>query len=83
MYFFRNFAGYLLNYMGASVRWFFGKVLNFNKNRTEFTFKEYLYGPKKSNDHYDVFGHQFNNRWIGALFFFLITIIIKKILRLY
>jgi hypothetical protein len=71
-----NYFGRLFfNFIGASLRWFVGKIFSNN----EFTFSEYLNGPENSNDFYDEMGHQFNNRMIGAIFFFLFILVIQYI----
>lgn len=69
------FGRVFFNFIGASVRWAFGTFWSKHK----FTFNEYLNGPKNSDDYYDEMGHQFNNRMVGAIFFFLFILIIQYI----
>ena len=73
------FGGKILNNIGGTFRWMLARISNKNK----FSYKEYLFGPKKSEDHFDQIGHQFNNKWIGlfvlVLIFFIMLIFISGI----
>ncbi|MBG6188463.1 hypothetical protein [Flavobacterium sp. CAN_S2] len=66
---------FLLNYIGGNIRFIYGTLWRTIFNKPKFTFKEYIKGPKKSN-HYDDFGHQFNNRIIEAIFLGIIIFIL-------
>jgi len=57
------------NFIGACTRWVYGTIWRSLFKKPKYTFNEYLYGPKKSQDHFDIHGHQFNNRLIGAFVF--------------
>jgi len=73
------FIGRILNYIGGTMRWFYGNIWRTIFNKRKFTFNEYIYGPKTS-DYYDNMGHELNNRLIGALgLVFIIVPIIQFI----
>ncbi|MDT0608051.1 hypothetical protein [Croceitalea rosinachiae] len=59
------FGGIIFNFIGASIRWIYGSVWRTLFNKPKFTFKEYLYGPKGTNDYYDKNAHELNNKLIG------------------
>ncbi len=65
-----------LNFIGAITRWFFGMIWRTVFNKTKYTFDEYLSGPKNSKDHFDVYGHRFNNIIIGSIVLVIILVII-------
>jgi hypothetical protein len=67
------FGGKILNKIGGTFRWMLGSISSKNK----FTFKDYIYGPKNSDDYFDQMGHQFNNKWIGLFIIIIIALIIK------
>lgn len=56
-----------LNTLGASVRWCYGFLRRRLFNKPKYTFNEYLYGPKDSEDYFDQTAHQFNNKLIAIL----------------
>ena len=58
---------YIFNFMGASVRWLYGSIWRTIFRKPKFTFKEYLYGPKNSNDYFDKHAHVMNNKILGIL----------------
>ena len=69
MDFFQIIIGrYILNYTGGTIRWIFGSIWRTIFNRTKFSYREYIDGPKNSKDHFDLYGHQLNNRIIGIGF---------------
>tara|TARA_R110001606_G_C15029895_1_gene610880 strand:- start:283 stop:531 length:249 start_codon:yes stop_codon:yes gene_type:complete len=68
----------LFNFIGASLRWIYGLIWRTIFKKPKFSFKEYLYGPKKSSDYYDDFAHNGNNVLIGAIAFFIFASIIIK-----
>lgn len=75
-----NFIGKVFfNFIGASIRWIFGTIWRTLHNKDQFTFNEYLYGSKNNSNYYDEMGHQFNNKMIGGIFFFLLILILQKI----
>lgn len=43
---------FLLNYTGGTLRFIYGTIWRTIFNKTKFTYKEYIYGPKKGN-YYD------------------------------
>jgi hypothetical protein len=63
---------FIFNYIGAPVRWLFG-------NKSDFSFSDYLNGPKNSNDNFDEIAHKFNNRIIGFITLSIIVGILIKI----
>lgn len=72
------FGHIIFNYTGAIIRWIYGTSWRTILNKPKFTFNEYVNGPKNSTDNFDEFGHQFNNRIIGAFFFVGLIIILQK-----
>lgn len=62
------FGHIIFNYTGAIIRWIYGTSWRTILNKPKFTFNEYVNGSKNSTDNFDEFGHQFNNRIIGAFF---------------
>ena len=61
--------GYLIfNYIGGTLRWIYGTTWRTIFNKPKFTYKEYIFGPKDSDDHFDIHAHQFNNRIIAIIF---------------
>jgi hypothetical protein len=74
------FSGrFLLNILGASIRWSYGSIWRNIFRKKRFTFVEYLYGPKNSEDWFDQTGHTFVNRVIGLIFLAILAIIILKL----
>jgi hypothetical protein len=51
----------LCNYFGGTIRWIYGSIWRTLFNKPKFTYNEYVFGPEKSKDHFDVHGHSFNN----------------------
>ena len=68
----------IFNFIGATLRWTYGSIWRTLFKKPKFSFKEYLYGTKKSSDYYDDFAHNGNNVLIGAIFFFIFASIIVK-----
>ncbi len=67
-----------LNFIGDTLRWLYGSVWRTIARRPKFTYSEYLYGSKKSDDRYDTLAHGFNNAMLGFLFCgFVLSILIK------
>jgi hypothetical protein len=77
MDFFQIIIGrYIFNYIGGTIRWIYGSIWRTIFNKPKFSYKEYISGPKNSKDHFDEFGHQFNNRLIGIGFLVGIVILL-------
>lgn len=83
MFFSRGFGHHFLNYIGATIRWIYGSIWRTIFKKPKFTYKEYLYGPNNSIDHFDVYGHQFNNKIIGMVTFGLIVFIFQEVNRIF
>lgn len=66
----------IFNYIGATIRWVYGTIWRTILNKPKFTYNEYVNGPKNSEDHFDNYGHQFNNRIIGIIFLIGLLIIL-------
>ena len=78
--FFENITGrFILNVLGATVRWIYGSVWRTIFRKKKFTYKEYLYGPENSEDWFDQKGHTFVNIVIGMIFLMLIIMIISSL----
>ncbi len=69
---------YIFNYIGGTIRWIYGSIWRTIFNKPKFTYQEYINGPKKSKDHFDEYGHQFNNRVIAIGFLGLIVILVMR-----
>ncbi len=72
------FGRVVLNFLGAVPRWIWGSIWRTLFKKPKFKWSEYLYGPENP-DYYDVMGHQFNNRIIGAL---VLVFIVVPIIRM-
>ena len=72
-------GGYILNFIGGFVRWIFGSLYRAMTNKPKFKFREYIYGPDKSDDWFDVTGHRFNNKWIGLISIVLFCWLLMKL----
>ncbi|KGO79025.1 hypothetical protein Q762_14760 [Flavobacterium cauense R2A-7] len=68
---------FILNYIGGTLRYIYGSIWRTIFNKPKFTYKEYIYGPKKP-DYYDEWGHEFNNRMIAGIFLIFIFILIAN-----
>ena len=64
------------NFLGGSVRWIFGSLISLISNKPYKTFKEYLFGSKKSKNRTDKIDHTTANGLIGAAVFFIIATVI-------
>lgn len=62
---------FLLNYIGGTLRYVYGTTWRTIFNKPKFTYKEYIYGPKKKT-YYNENGHEFNNRMIAFIFIMII-----------
>lgn len=69
----------IFNFLGASIRWLYGTFWRTIANKRKFTFKEYLYGSEKPSDWFELTGHTFVNKIIGAIILVLICLIIIKL----
>lgn len=69
------FGSEILNFLGGSIRWFFGTIYSSLFNKKGFTYREYLYGENKLNDDYSKLEHEFANKAIALIFFFIIVLI--------
>ncbi|WP_148869322.1 hypothetical protein [Tenacibaculum adriaticum] len=65
----------ILNFVGGTIRWFYGSIWRTIFNKPKFKYSEYLFGPEKNSTHYDEFAHHFNNKIIGGVFIFAVTIL--------
>lgn len=71
------FGSEILNFLGGLIRWFFGTIYSSIFNKKRFTFKEYLYGENKLNDDYSKLEHEFANKIIALIAFFIIVLFFK------
>ena len=67
-----GFGGEIFNFIGAVVRWIYGMTWRTIARKKKYTFMEYLRGPNNSDDWFDLTGHEFVNRLVGAGFLMLI-----------
>lgn len=73
-----NPDGFILNFLGASVRWTYGTIWRTLSGKRRYKFTEYLYGPNYSDDWFDQKGHMFVNRIIGIVFVVVLFVILFK-----
>jgi len=57
----------IFNTIGGTIRWIYGSIWRTIFNKPKFSFKEYLYGPKKSKNHWDR-QHMMNNGLVAIVF---------------
>lgn len=60
-----------LNTIGGTIRWIYGSIWRTIFKKPKFDYKEYLYGPKKSKNHWDKH-HVFNNGLVAVIFLIII-----------
>jgi len=66
-----------INFIGASSRWLYGTIWRSISGKKNYSFKEYLWGPKDSDDwHDEEMVHTLNNRILGIIVLFLVIVII-------
>ena len=70
---------FILNYIGGTIRYIYGTIWRTILDKPKFTYKEYIYGPKKP-DYYDKMGHEFNNRMIAGFFLMLVAFKITNVI---
>jgi len=68
----------IVTIVGGTLRWIYGSVWRTIFNKPKFSYKEYLYGPNKSKDHFDKY-HLFNNGFVAVIFFIALGILISWI----
>ena len=75
----RLFIGFeIFNWIGGTVRWIFGITLRKLLDKEQFTYMEYINGPKKGKDWFDDKGHGFVNVIISFITIGLIITLIVK-----
>ena len=67
---------FILIYLGGILRYLYGTIWRTIFNKPKYTFKEYIYGPKKGKNWYDE-SHQQNNVLIAFIFIMTIIFITK------
>lgn len=70
-------GGEILNFVGGSIRWFFGTIYSILFNKKRFTFNEYLYGENIKNNDYEKLEHSLANKVAAFIFFFVIIVLIS------
>lgn len=61
----------VINTIGGTIRWIYGSIWRTIFKKPKFSFKEYLYGKKKSKDHWDR-QHMFNNGFVAIIFLIIL-----------
>jgi len=69
------FGNEILNYIGGSIRWFFGTIYSKLMKKEKFSYHEYLYGQEKINNDYNKLEHEFANKVIAFIFFFFLVLL--------
>lgn len=72
-------GGVIFNFVGAFTRWTYGSIWRTFAKRKKYSFNEYLYGPHKSDDWFDLKGHELVNKVIGLIVVVLICWVIIKL----
>jgi len=70
-----------INYIGATVRWLWGKIRFWIFGGTKFSFREYVNGPDNGDEIIDTYGHGIINWIIGLVVFFLILLVTVKFIN--
>ncbi len=65
----------ILNFIGGSIRWFFGTIYRKLMKKENFSYHEYLYGKEKINDDYNKLEHEFANKVIAFMFFIFLILL--------
>ncbi len=68
----------ILNFIGGCIRYITFNPINFLIDKKTYSFKDCLYGLKKTKGKIDKTDHFVANSIIGAVFFFIITTVIIK-----
>ena len=75
----RFFLGFeIFNWIGGTVRWIFGTTWSKLLNKDQFTYLEYINGPKKGKGWFDDKGHGFVNIIVSFITIGVIIAIIVK-----
>jgi len=72
------FGGTVFNFFGACTRWTLYGIKRAFTNDKPISFKEFLNGPNRSDDFFDIYGHELNNKWIGFITIVLLGYLIVK-----
>ncbi|MGR3810388.1 hypothetical protein [Jiulongibacter sp. NS-SX5] len=72
------FGKAIFNFIGGTIRWICGSIWRTLLRRPKFNFREYIDGPKNTNDHFDEHGHQINNVVIGISFVVGVILLLIK-----
>ncbi len=73
------FGGTIFNFFGTCTRWTLYGIKRTFTNDRPISFKEFLNGPTKSDDFFDSYGHELNNKWIGFVTIVLIAFALMKL----
>ncbi len=64
---FISFGGSFFNFFGACTRWTLYRLKRIVTKEKPISFLQFLNGPEKSDDFFDIYGHELNNKWIGFI----------------
>lgn len=73
-------GSFITNFIGASIRWCFGKIRAVVFGGKSFSFEEYLNGPNNAEGIIDTAGHGCVNHVIGILVGFILGICLIKLI---
>lgn len=71
--------GVMFNFIGGSARFLMASIYFKLINKPNFTFEEYLHGPKHSDHFYDTVGHSFVNKMLGFIIFITLVISMRHV----
>lgn len=82
-HYFRTIMGYVgatfFNYVGGTVRFLLGSIYFKVLGKPNFSYEEYIHGPKNSDHFYDTTGHRFVNIILGFITVVSIAILTRHI----
>lgn len=70
-----------INFIGATLRWLWGKIRFRFVGGPKFSFREYKNGPDNGDEIIDTYGHGIINWIIGLVAFFLILLLTVKFIN--
>jgi hypothetical protein len=70
--------GSILNWIGGTLRWMLGSIWFSLRQKKNFKYSEYLFGPNNSDDWFDEKGHGFVNILASCVFIMIMILLFLK-----
>jgi hypothetical protein len=70
--------GSILNWIGGTLRWMLGSIWFSLRQKKNFKYSEYLFGPNNSDDWFDEKGHGFVNILAACVFIMTMILLFLK-----